>query len=176
MKLKQFVKESFTKIAAVFKRFPVAIICLAVLTVCLIAEVDMKPWSGWFLVVGAMLSLSMDNWRELCQSKKLAIGATAGVYLVHIVITVILYHLGDDISKAVWAALFSIAFLAFLSLFCLPFLRQKNDVPFWHFGFNLGKAAGISFVFTLVMFGGLLFILFAFDELFDLHIHWKIYR
>ncbi len=175
MKIKEFLKSAGDKVLSVFKRFPVSIICFAILTIMFIARADFEPWNVWFLCIGAVLSLSMDNWRETCGRTKLTSGVTIAAYFIHILITVLLFFFHKSANDMHGVALTAIASAVVLSLFCLPYLRQKNDMPLWHFVFQTGIALGISCIFTATLCGGLTFILFAFDHLFDFQISSRIY-
>ena len=182
MSLKSFAQSAMVKVGAVFKRFPVSVICCAIFTLLCIAEVHYDHilnlrdylWTFWLFGIGAVLSLALDNWRESCENKKLTTGVSIGAYLIHIIITIILYNL-KSISITSTLALVSIATAIVLALYCLPYLKKKNDMPFWHFSFQSGIAVGIALTFTATLCGGLEFILFAFNELFRIHLSEKLF-
>ena len=76
-----------------------------------------------------------------------------------------------DIGIAHGAAILAIG----LSVFFLPFFREKDDIPAWNFTQYASATLGLTFVVGAVMSGGLCLLVFSLHQLFGMDISYKCY-
>ena len=147
------------------RRFPVtlgfafaltAYLCFQVATEGEAGEKKLLMTIGYFLSVGTLLSLSLHLWAEEVKRRKLRLGVQIVVPVLLALDAVFLYHNIEgtraiDISIAHGAALLAIG----LSVFFLPFFRERNDIPAWNFAQTAVGTLALVVIVGAVMSGGL---------------------
>ena len=179
MKLGVILKNTLENVKGIMVRFPVTMILLFILCIYAFASkhefIDSRPWFEWFLIVGAFLSMALDNAHEIYKTKKVEWFVKGGAYAMHICLSILFYHaLSGDASGNTTALLLrysSIASAVFVSLICLPFVRHhENDIPLWHYLAKLMKAVGIASIFYLTFCLGVMLIMLSADYLFNIDV------
>ena len=152
MKIKDFFIATGKNLLHVFKRYPVTVIFITMLTIVMAFHEDLLDtldFGGvWFLSIGAMLSLALETGKAIFKTSKVAWIVRVVVYLIHTIISSVIYFYGNNPTDEHVIALASIGCCIVLAVFCLPFVqRREDDIPFYHYTFNLLKAIVISAVF-----------------------------
>ena len=125
------------------RRFPLTVsfaflltayLCFQVATEGAAADKKLLMCIGYFLSVGTLLSLSLHLWAEEVKRPKVRLGVQVAAYLLLVADTLFLYlnTMGArmlDIGIAHGAAILAIG----LSVFFLPFFRERDDIPAWNF-------------------------------------------
>ena len=188
MKQKQ-ISHLFHTLGASFRRcavrFPVTVaftfaltayLCHLVATEGKAADDKLLMTTGYYLSVGTLLSLSLHLWAEEVKRRRIRIGVqvTAHLLLMADALFLYLYTMGSrmiDIGIAHGAAILAIG----LSVFFLPFFREKDDIPAWNFTQYASATLGLTFVVGAVMSGGLCLLVFSLHQLFEMDISYKCY-
>ena len=188
MKQKQ-ISHLFHTLGASFRRcavrFPVTVafafaltayLCHLVATEGKAADDKLLMTTGYYLSVGTLLSLSLHLWAEEVKRRRIRIGVqvTAHLLLIADALFLYLYTMGSrmiDIGIAHGAAILAIG----LSVFFLPFFREKDDIPAWNFTQYASATLGLTFVVGAVMSGGLCLLVFSLHQLFGMDISYKCY-
>ena len=188
MKQKQ-ISHLFHTLGASFRRcavrFPVTVaftfaltayLCHLVATEGKAADDKLLMTTGYYLSVGTLLSLSLHLWAEEVKRRRIRIGVqvTAHLLLMADALFLYLYTMGSrmiDIGIAHGAAILAIG----LSVFFLPFFREKDDIPAWNFTQYASATLGLTFVVGAVMSGGLCLLVFSLHQLFGMDISYKCY-
>ncbi len=188
MKQKQ-INHIFRTLGASFRRcavrFPVTVafafaltayLCHLVATEGKAADDKLLMTTGYYLSVGTLLSLSLHLWAEEVKRRRIRIGVqvTAHLLLMADALFLYLYTMGSrmiDIGIAHGAAILAIG----LSVFFLPFFREKDDIPAWNFTQYASATLGLAFIVGAVMSGGLCLLVFSLHQLFGMDISYKCY-
>lgn len=130
----------------------------------------------YFLSVGTLLSLSLHLWAEEVKRRKLRLGVQIVAPVLLALDAVFLYHNIEgtraiDIVIAHGAALLAIG----LSLFFLPFFRERNDIPAWNFAQTAIGTLALTLIVGAVMSGGLSLLAFSLHQLFGVDVSHKCY-
>ncbi len=166
-------------------RFPVTLAFALALTLYLCRLVDLSGETddkrllvclGYFLSVGTLLSLSLHLWAEEVRRRPLRVAVQAVAMVLLAADAVLLYHCVTgprlvDILIAHGAAVLAIG----LSVFFLPFFREKNDIPAWNFAQTAVGMLALVFIVGGVMSGGLCLLTFSLHQLFGMEVGYKCY-
>lgn len=165
-------------------RFPVTVGFILALTVYLFLMTDhTDPFQerqfvvwGYYLSVGALLSLSLHLWSEEVKSRRTAIVTQLLLHALLVADAVFLYHQMTgtrfvDIAIAHAAGILALG----LSVLFLPFFREKDDIPAWNFTQNAIGTLAIVALVAATMCGGLSLLAFSLHKLFDIDISHKCY-
>lgn len=166
-------------------RFPVTLVFALALTLYLCYLVNLSGETddkrllvclGYFLSVGTLLSLSLHLWAEEVRRRRLRVAVQAVAMVLLAADAVLLYHCATgprlvDILIAHGAAVLAIG----LSVFFLPFFREKDDIPAWNFAQTAVGMLALVFIVGGVMSGGLCLLTFSLHQLFDVEVGYKCY-
>ena len=169
-----------------WNRFPVTVCFTFALTLYLLYIVypDKEPLedkliaiAGYYLSVGVLLSLSLHLWSEEVHSFRTRLIVQITAQLLLLVDAFFLYHNAVeprlvDIGIAHGAAILTIG----LSVFFLPFFREKNDIPAWNFTQYVLGCLSMTVLIGLVMSGGLCLLAYSLPQLFGVTIDNYCYR
>ena len=180
MKQKQ-ISHLFHTLGASFRRcavrFPVTVAFTFALTayLCHLVATEGKAADDKLLMTTGYY-LSVDLWAEEVKRRRIRIGVqvTAHLLLMADALFLYLYTMGSrmiDIGIAHGAAILAIG----LSVFFLPFFREKDDIPAWNFTQYASATLGLTFVVGAVMSGGLCLLVFSLHQLFGMDISYKCY-
>lgn len=159
------------------RRFPITVICIILLSayLCLNTEDIINSANrltfliGYFLSVGAFLSLSLHLWSEEVKSKKVSFAVQTTAYIILFADTIFLYYQGKGLAIGIAHAAWIVAI--FMSIFFLSFLWEKDDIPAWNFTLQIIKKTVIAATIGIVMSGGLLLLYISIKHLFGLEIN-----
>ena len=166
-------------------RFPVTVgfalaltvyLCFQVATEGIAADKKLLMTIGYYLSVGTLLSLSLHLWAEEVKRRGMRIGVQVAAHLLLMADAFFLYlhTMGArmiDIGIAHGAAILAIG----LSVFFLPFFREKDDIPAWNFAqYALGTLA-LTIIVGAVMSGGISLLALSLHQLFGMDISYKCY-
>ena len=166
-------------------RFPVTLVFALALTLYLChlvnlgGETDDKRLLvclGYFLSVGTLLSLSLHLWAEEVRRRCLRVAVQAVAMVLLAADAVFLYHCATgprlvDVIIAHGAAVLAIG----LSVFFLPFFREKDDIPAWNFAQTAVGMLALVFIVGGVMSGGLCLLTFSLHQLFAVEVGYRCY-
>ena len=173
--------EAFGRCA---RRFPVTLSFALALT-ALQLWLTATDWHGeekllvtlfYFLSVGTLLSLSLHLWAEEVKRRKLRLGVQILAPVLLALDAIFLYHNIEgtraiDIGIAHGAALLAIG----LSLFFLPFFRERDDIPAWNFAQTAIGTLALTLIVGAVMSGGLSLLALSLHQLFGVDVSHKCY-
>ena len=173
--------EAFGRCA---RRFPVTLSFALALT-ALQLWLTATDWHGeekllvtlfYFLSVGTLLSLSLHLWAEEVKRRKLRLGVQILAPVLLALDAIFLYHNIEgtraiDIGIAHGAALLAIG----LSLFFLPFFRERDDIPAWNFAQTAVGTLALTLIVGAVMSGGLSLLALSLHQLFGVDVSHKCY-
>ena len=166
-------------------RFPVTVafafaltayLCHLVATEGKAADDKLLMTTGYYLSVGTLLSLSLHLWAEEVKRRGMRIGVQVAAHLLLMADALFLYlhTMGArmiDIGIAHGAAILAIG----LSVFFLPFFREKDDIPAWNFAqYALGTLA-LTVIVGAVMSGGISLLALSLHQLFGVDVSYKCY-
>ena len=166
-------------------RFPVTVafafaltayLCHLVATEGKAADDKLLMTTGYYLSVGTLLSLSLHLWAEEVKRRGMRIGVQVAAHLLLMADALFLYlhTMGArmiDIGIAHGAAILAIG----LSVFFLPFFREKDDIPAWNFAqYALGTLA-LTVIVGAVMSGGVSLLALSLHQLFGVDVSYKCY-
>ncbi len=188
MKQKQ-ISHLFRTLGASFRRcavrFPVTVAFTFALTVYLChlvategkaADDKLLMTTGYYLSVGTLLSLSLHLWAEEVKRRGMRIGVQVAAHLLLMADALFLYlhTMGArmiDIGIAHGAGILAIG----LSVFFLPFYRERDDIPAWNFAqYALGTLA-LTVIVGAVMSGGISLLALSLHQLFGVDVSYKCY-
>ena len=166
------------------RRFPATLAFALALTALLLWLVS-TDWKGedkllatlfYYLSVGTVLSLSLHLWAEEVKRRKIGLTVQIVAPVLLALDAVFLYHHIEgvrttEIVIAHVAAVFAIG----LSLFFLPFFREKNDIPAWNFAQTAVGTLALTVIVGAVMSGGLCLLAFSLHQLFGMEVSYKCY-
>ena len=167
------------------RRFPLTVsfaftltayLCFQVATEGAAADKKLLMSVGYFLSVGTLLSLSLHLWAEEVKRRAVRIGVQVVAHLLLVADTLFLYlhTMGArmvDIGIAHGAGILAIG----LSVFFLPFFRERDDIPAWNFAqYALGTLA-LTVIVGAVMSGGISLLALSLHQLFGVDVSYKCY-
>lgn len=165
-------------------RFPVTVCFISLLTPYLIYLVkvedgplsDLEATLVYYFSVGALLSLSVHLWTEelTVKTKRVLIQLVAHVCLIIDSLYLYLYAFSGTKTE-IWIAHLAAITAIGLSVFCLSFLREKNDVSTWNFSMQTFGVLASSLLIGWAMCAGVCILLAAVDALLGVHISYKYY-
>ena len=166
------------------KRFPAPLSFVTALALFLIYLILVEPGYdilnstlGYFLGVGALLSLTLALWVEEVEEDKKTNNIQTGAYALLLADTIYLYSIdfGKGQSTETFLMHASILFALALSVLLLSFRKETNDTAAWNFALrlllNLVACGGIG----LLLWGGLSLLLVSLKWLFSVNLGWKWY-
>ncbi len=168
-----------------FQRFPApaafatALAAYAILVILAEPEADRLVGAiVYFLSVGFVLSLSLKLWSEehTWTRKDWVIHTSA--YLILLADAIYLYHINFGYYGRGYETflMHASAILALtLTVFFLPFNRERNDIPSWYFALSVIASIAICVAIGLVLWGGLSLLLTSMNWLFSVNLGWKWY-
>ena len=178
----QTLTDAFQRCA---RRFPLTVsfaftltayLCFQVATEGAAADKKLLMSVGYFLSVGTLLSLSLHLWAEEVKRRAVRIGVQVVAHLLLVADTLFLYlhTMGArmvDIGIAHGAGILAIG----LSVFFLPFFRERDDIPAWNFAqYALGTLA-LTVIVGAVMSGGISLLALSLHQLFGVDVSYKCY-
>ena len=180
-----FLQTLTTAFRRCVRRFPLTVqfafvltayLCFQVATEGTAADKKLLMCIGYFLSVGTLLSLSLHLWAEEVKRSRMRIGVQVAAHLLLVVDTLFLYlhTMGVrmlDIGIAHGAAIFAIG----LSVFFLPFFRERDDIPAWNFAQYAVGTLALVLIVGAVMSGGLCLLVFSLHQLFGVDVNYKCY-
>jgi len=131
-------------------------------------------WTAFLFIyplLAAWLSVVLHLWFE---ETTLSLGRKAiSASIAHLLwLFMALAHTVPDADSAVeGTALLAVVLLLAVLSFTVSFLRELDDLPFWHFAMRSIGAVGIALGVGIVMTFGLHAFLYGLSELFSLHIY-----
>lgn len=160
------------------KRFPITLFFTIALTCYLCYFVSNHDenkklnWIiGYYLSVGTLLSLTLHLWCEEMKRIIPKIAVQAGMHLLLILDAIYLYSYSYEKSFTEIGIAHGAGILAIgLSVFFLPFFKEKNDIPSWNFALSSITACVTANVIGCIMSGGICFLILSVHKLFDLSI------
>ena len=165
-------------------RFPMAVCFIVALTVYLLLMTSYtEPFQerrfvvwGYYLSVGSLLSLSIHLWAEEVKNCRTRNIVQIVFHLLLVADALFLYYQMAGTRFVEIAIAHAAALLALgLSVFFLPFFREKNDIPAWNFAqYAIGTLAVVALV-AGVMCGGLSLLAFSLQQLFSVEVGHKCY-
>lgn len=156
------------------RRFPVTLGFIVVLTCYLLSVVWVDDWFSdrvdftvcYYLAVGSLLTLVLQLWGEEVKNKRL-LGVTHVVaHLMLLADAAYIYTIYDHGGMEVFLAHASVLTALVLSLFVLPFFRERDDVASWNFTQMLVYVGASSFFVGGVMCAGVCLLTEGVDQLF----------
>lgn len=163
-------------------RFPTTVFFITVLTVwCLFLNHEnclnndrLKITLTYYLSVGIPLSLLLQLWSEEMESNKRRIATNIIGQLLLLGDAVFIYLLSYT-SLAIIIAHAAAIVAIVITIFLIPFLKGRNDVPCWNFAMKsliaYIKASVICILFTC----GIELLMVSIGILFDINIDYKLY-
>lgn len=166
------------------RRFPVTLVFALALTALLLWLVA-SDWKGderllmtlfYYLSVGTLLSLSLGLWAEELRSRRLGVVVQVVANVLLMADALFLYHCtsgarATEICIAHGAAILAIG----LSVFFLPFFRERDDIPAWNFAQTVVGTLALTVIVGTVMSGGLCLLTFSLHQLFGVDVNEKCY-
>ena len=184
MNIKLFAKDLREKLILTLKRFPFAVIYLLLFNFMIIATINdfddnwMDEFSFfclWCGSVGAVLSVSLKLFHESYQLKTIYKNVIFGaVQFIHILTSFILAFCLDDLTNIHIIGMAAGCVMVIISLYTLPFFKQKTDLPHWAFITALCRSAAIALLAGIIMCIGIWLIFLSLEHLFGLDISEKI--
>lgn len=131
---------------------------------------------NYYLTVGSLLSLSLRLWGEEVKRKRIVYIANALLHLLLLADAGYLYLLPEDFPFLETGLAHGSALTALgLSIFTLPFFREKDDIPSWNFTLQLVSHAVTSWIIGGIMCGGLCLLTASFSGLFGWEVNSNFY-
>lgn len=154
-------------------RFPVVVLFTIALTFFLL----WRTWNGflndrlalvvlYYLSVGSLLSLSLELWAEEVKWRT-ALVAKVTAYVLLTMDAFYLYYLPKEgFNMEIFLAHAACISTLSISVFLLPFFREKDDIPAWNFTWQLIGTASASLLAGVVMWGGVALLSRSLETLF----------
>ncbi|MBO4444016.1 MAG: DUF4153 domain-containing protein [Bacteroidaceae bacterium] len=172
-----FVKDTMQN---VFRRFPLSIFFLTLLTICLL-------WMLWgnldndnarifasvaySLSLGVVVATTLKLWGEEVKKKSVCLWVTAIALVLLALNGIYVYkHSENDLTIAFWMMQASIVVALIVAFFFLPFFRDKDDLPAWNFTWRTILWLGISFLTGGILTAGLTLLISSLDMLFGIKV------
>ena len=177
-----FMKDTMQN---VWRRFPLTVVYLLLLTIgCILYVWEKIPdkWNSITLAVlfslflGLILTSTTTLWGEEVKKKNLRLWVTAiGNLLLVLNAVFISKHIHNEPSAAFFIVQASITTALAAAFFHLPFFREKDDLPLWNFTWRTFLWLCISLATGGVLTGGLFILLNSFSMLFSLSVSEECY-
>lgn len=185
MNLQERTRKLAQGIKASIGRFPITVLFAVALTVIgIVLNHNDDAFSDrttfflvWYLATGMFLSLGLalyceerkaDAWRHIIPIAGMAVWA--GVWIL-------LSRYEDNIGDLPYVLIFAaLIALSVISVFLLPFLGDKDDMPMWNFTLRVLCAAALACCVGLVLWGGLSLLLLSLEKLFNFDIRNELYE
>lgn len=130
----------------------------------------------YYTSVGLLLSLVLQLWGEerVSRSRQVIVGTLGhGLLLVD---SLWLWSLSSDaFSTGLGIGHLSAIVSLGLALFFLPFFRERDDLPSWHFALQVFVGAAVALLVGSIMTGGLCLLISSLDLLFGISLDWEWY-
>ena len=163
-------------------RFPMAVAFVLALTAYLSYTIfgdkgnDRLLWAlGYYFSVGTVLSLSLHLWGEEVKRRTAVIVQAIAQALLAIDAFYLYCHIEGSgtigISIAHAAGVLAIG----LSVFFLPFFREKDDIPAWHFTLATTGTGITTLIVGTIMYAGISLLMLSVEQLFGASIDAKCY-
>jgi hypothetical protein len=162
----------FRTLSETVRRFPLAVVCIAVTAVLALLvvhdhEVNYRWWpSLWFALVSsvAVTLATEERW-----SRIRTVLATVGIAALWGVRCLFFPADYDDMTTAQWVELGVVCGAAFFAIFIAAYLRRDSDTDarWWNFSLRTVFRLILGWLFSGILFGGLMLAVFAVSELFD---------
>ena len=179
--VKNFIQNFGSIFKSTVSRFPVTVGLLAIAFVLTCFEVydeldcedETKVFLFFFTLAGAVLNVALVLWGDNCKSlkTKYVTFAVANILLVWYTVFIDLWadqyssHFENMVMPGILAAILMIG----LSVFCLPFFRTRNDIPFYNFSLRAIRAISIAALAVGILCGAISLLFTAIQHLFDIH-------
>lgn len=159
------------------QRFPITVVFIAMLTIYLV----IMAWGEhyvfsdrvdstvcYYLGLGTLLTTVLQLWGEEVKNKRTRLVANAVAHIALIADTAYIYSIYGHASMEIFLAHASVITALSLSMFILPFYREKNDIASWNFTLQLLLSGCTSWIIGGIMCGGICLLTAAVEELFGL--------
>lgn len=168
-----------------WKRFPITVFFLCAFTAhCLYCTAN--EWKGdealqgvvtYYLTVGTLLSLTLYLWSEEVKNLQLKLTVQGAAHALLLADAAYIYHLirAEAFFIETGFAHASVLQALAISLFYLPFWREKNDVASNKFAQRFFSSFFITQLIGWLLWGGTSLLLSSLEELFGIHIGYKCY-
>ena len=176
--VKHLVQNFGTILKATVRRFcPTAILLtitfvLACFDIYEAGDYDdlLKIFLYFYTITGAVLNVALFLWAENCKSLKTKVITLALANIAWLWYSVLAADWMDSFSNEmlVMPGLLAAVLAVVISVFCLPFFRCGNDVPFWKFALQALTAVLIAAIATGVLCGAISLLFTAVQHLFDI--------
>lgn len=161
------------------QRFPITVAFTALLTIYLVA----MAWAEhnlfseradstvcYYLAVGCLLTTVLQLWGEEIKNNRTRLVANAVAHIALIADTAYIYSIYGHASMEIFLAHASVITALSLSMFILPFYREKNDTASWNFTLRLLLNGCTSWIIGGIMCGGICLLTAAVEELFGIEL------
>ena len=170
------------KITVLFKRFPVTSIFVLIQAAFYILLI-INGWDTFseriniiimsFLPTACLLTLSFHLFNE---ERKPSIVNYLIEFLILVGWGIYCYMLDLRNASPAEITLFIVCVIAIvLSVFTLSFIKRDNDLPFWHFAWQLFYAALISLPISGILYGGVALLSLSLEKLFGISVSEEVY-
>lgn len=128
----------------------------------------------YYLGVGILLTTVLQLWGEEVKNRRTRLITNVGAHIALLVDAVYLYAVYAHADMEISLAHSSVVMALAVSLFLLPFFREKDDVAAWNFTLRLLFAGFTSWMIGGIMCGGICLLTVAIEQLFgvDLSDKW----
>ena len=178
--VKNFIQNFGSIFKSTVSRFPVTVGLLVIAFVLTCFEVydkldcedEIKVFLFFFTLTGAVLNVALVLWGDNCKSlrTKYIVFAVANIILLWYSVFVVLtsFEYNNHFATMVMPGLLAVILMIGLSVFCLPFFRCKNDLPFYNFSLQAITAILISALAVGILCGAISLLFTAIQHLFDI--------
>lgn len=164
------------------RRFWLPLSQIVILALVLCLSVNDYGWTGehWWQVVtfycavGWVLSFSLQLWGERDESSSRRIGTKILLQLLWLANAAYLYFV-SELTVPVFISNLSLSVLIGISLLVLPFLKEKNELPFWNFTLRILFLLLTSSLIAGVLSAAVSFLMFMLEMLFEVYVNAKLY-
>ncbi|MCQ2973884.1 MAG: DUF4153 domain-containing protein [Bacteroidales bacterium] len=175
---KFFSPQNFTELVKdALQRFYVALIFFFLLYLTiefnhykLISSERIKFFTLFYFSSSAFLNFALFLWAEGCKSLKTKIITLVSVNIFWFVYSFVVskdaFYQSQQIF--IFPLMFALCTTILLSMFCLPFFRCKNDIPFVNFISKFIKSILVSVLIICILCGGISLLFYSVDQLFNL--------
>ncbi|MBO7467396.1 MAG: DUF4153 domain-containing protein [Bacteroidaceae bacterium] len=172
-----FMKDTMQN---VWRRFPLTVVYLLLLTVgCILFVWEKIPdkWNSITLAIlfnlflGLILTSTTTLWGEEVKKKSLRLWVTVvGNLLLVLNAVFVSKHINNEPSAAFFITQASITTALAVAFFHLPFFREKDDLPLWNFTWRTFLWFCISFLTGGILAGGLILLMNSLETLFGIKV------
>ena len=166
-------------------RFPITVCFALALTAYLCHLVATEAWMtddrlvfilGYYLSVGTLLSLSLHLWGEEVRRTAVRYGVFVAMQLLLVADAFFLYYKAHEANSIDIGIAHAAGVLAIgISVFFLPFFREKDDILSWNFAQNAIGTLAVSLVVGILMSAGLCLLTLSLQQLFGVEVSRKSY-